>query len=266
MGHPFGDRASRSAEASRVLDYALKGYDGDIEAVRMGRRYYDPVAKRFLTPDGFFFEQPEKVVGSPIEGNLYGYAGNDPVNFVDPQGKFRINESIAPSNGNADLEIPASGGPGFEYTGLHAGGDNNAAAFGEVSGYSNASTDAEVSRLQSLEGEGAQTPVLSPVDIMGGAAAVSKGLLKIGAGGIKAAIGIFGKNQKSQEKAIKSLIKRRDEHMQKLEAFKKDPQKFDNKGHLKTAPNPQKVIDGRIRHLENEINNFNKQIDLIKGK
>ena len=45
----------------------------------MGARYYDPKAGRFLSPDP---------VGYPISMNLYTYAGGDPVNYLDPDGRF----------------------------------------------------------------------------------------------------------------------------------------------------------------------------------
>ncbi len=51
--------------------------------IDMGARFYDPVFATFLSPD------PE----SPLSGgsprmNRYGYVGYDPINFVDPNGRF----------------------------------------------------------------------------------------------------------------------------------------------------------------------------------
>ena len=47
-----------------------------------------------------------------------------------------------------------------------------------------------------------------------------------------------------------------------------NPDAFDNQGLLKNAPTPdirQKIIDGRIRHLQQEIKAFQDQIDQILG-
>lgn len=87
---PFGMRSDHTKEASKVFDYALKGYDADIGAVRMGQRFYDPDAKRFLTPDQEFLLQPEKIVESPIQGNLYSYVSKDPINKLDPDGDAEV--------------------------------------------------------------------------------------------------------------------------------------------------------------------------------
>lgn len=45
----------------------------------MGERYYDPQKGRFLSPDS---------VGYPGCLDLYAYAGGDPINYMDPNGRF----------------------------------------------------------------------------------------------------------------------------------------------------------------------------------
>jgi len=95
ISSPYGVRDKRET-AMNFIDYALKGYDPHIGAVRMGRRWYDPEARLFLTPDTYFIENFEKIVKSPVEGNLYSYAGNNPLNFTDPTGDAitnRVNSS-----------------------------------------------------------------------------------------------------------------------------------------------------------------------------
>ncbi|WP_338041903.1 RHS repeat-associated core domain-containing protein [Myxococcus eversor] len=64
-------------------------------------------------------------------------------------------------------------------------------------------------------------------------------------------------------KSIESLRDRMAEHQKKLSDYRANPDKIDNQGLLKNAPSAevrQKIIDGRIRHLENEIRAFAKAI------
>lgn len=59
------------------------------------------------------------------------------------------------------------------------------------------------------------------------------------------------------------LQRRLDEHRQKLDDYRRDPDAFDNQGLLRNAPNEEvrnRIIQGRIRHLENEIRAFEKGI------
>ncbi|KLL09593.1 hypothetical protein BL254_23650 [Protofrankia sp. BMG5.30] len=70
----------------------------------------------------------------------------------------------------------------------------------------------------------------------------------------------------SEQRAIRSLQRQIEEHRAKLEAYRVDPDAFDNQGILERAPTPairQRIIDGRIRHLEQEISAFQKQISKI---
>jgi RHS repeat-associated protein len=45
----------------------------------MGARYYDPKGSRFLSPDP---------IGYPVCLDLYTYANGDPINYIDPDGRF----------------------------------------------------------------------------------------------------------------------------------------------------------------------------------
>ncbi|MGI8311984.1 WXG100 family type VII secretion target [Saccharopolyspora hattusasensis] len=70
----------------------------------------------------------------------------------------------------------------------------------------------------------------------------------------------------SDRRSVESHERLIKEHEEKLEAYKRDPEAFDNKGILKNAPNDevrQRIIDGRVRHLEKEIQTFRDNIDKI---
>lgn len=69
------------------------------------------------------------------------------------------------------------------------------------------------------------------------------------------------------EKKIRSLEKRREEHVEKLAAYRANPDAFDNLGYLEKATSPElrrRIISARIRHLEHEIENFEKQIEAAR--
>lgn len=63
--------------------------------------------------------------------------------------------------------------------------------------------------------------------------------------------------------ATKGLQKQLESHLKKLDDYKANPDQFDNKGFLKDASPElrQKIIDGRIRNLEKQIENFRRQIE-----
>lgn len=70
-----------------------------------------------------------------------------------------------------------------------------------------------------------------------------------------------------QQRSLRSLQARSAEHQAKLDAYRANPDAFDNEGRLKNAPTPeirQRIIDGRIKHLQKEIDGFNKQVDNLK--
>ncbi|TBV72275.1 RHS repeat protein [Pseudoxanthomonas winnipegensis] len=57
------------------------------------------------------------------------------------------------------------------------------------------------------------------------------------------------------------LLRQLREHERKLREYRSDPMKYDNKGFLRNAPPniKENIIDGRLRNLENQINNFRRQ-------
>ncbi|HTE51614.1 MAG TPA: RHS repeat-associated core domain-containing protein [Kofleriaceae bacterium] len=85
LASPFGVRDARP-DLSAALDYVEKSYDPDLGTVRMGVRDYDPLLGQFWTPDPLYLETIEKCAESPVDCNLYTYARNNPVSFVDPDG------------------------------------------------------------------------------------------------------------------------------------------------------------------------------------
>lgn len=51
-----------------------------------GARYYDPALGRFVSPDPLYMSDPERCTTSPIACNLFAYANNNPMAFIDPTG------------------------------------------------------------------------------------------------------------------------------------------------------------------------------------
>jgi RHS repeat-associated protein len=73
----------------------------------MGVRTLDSVRGVWLSPDLYMGRNLEGIVGSPIEGNLFQYAGNNPITNNDPTGKY-LNPIYVPGS-------PSPSNPGFPY-------------------------------------------------------------------------------------------------------------------------------------------------------
>ena len=85
MGIPFG--------------FAGGLYDADTGLVRFGARDYDPETGRWTTKDP---------IGFAGGANLYGYAGADPTNFLDPRGLESIECKCARSAENVPTGLARS--------------------------------------------------------------------------------------------------------------------------------------------------------------
>ncbi|MBC7429940.1 MAG: hypothetical protein H7336_15105, partial [Bacteriovorax sp.] len=78
------DEYNDEREAKILLPFGFAGglYDEDTKLVRFGARDYDPIIGRWTSKDPIRFNGGDT--------NLYGYVANDPVNFIDPDGKVAI--------------------------------------------------------------------------------------------------------------------------------------------------------------------------------
>jgi RHS repeat-associated protein len=76
----FGNVLSDNNSGFQPFGFAGGLYDSDTGLVRFGARDYDPQTGHWITKDPIGF--------GGGEANLYGYAFNDPINFIDPAGKW----------------------------------------------------------------------------------------------------------------------------------------------------------------------------------
>jgi len=69
-----------TAANTNPFRYTGAEYDTTSGLLHLGQRYYDPGLGRFTQQDSI------ETLGDPSRGNRYAYAGDDPINNIDPRG------------------------------------------------------------------------------------------------------------------------------------------------------------------------------------
>jgi RHS repeat-associated protein len=291
---PFGTEWIPAPSQDRVR---FAGKEHDIETGNgswmaldyFGARYYESANGRFTSVDPVI--DIETSLANPQRWNAYTYVLNNPIRYEDPDGRSAtaagaiigavIGAGTAAIQGKSGREIFAAG----------VGGAVQGAVFGSVIDSGGATLGVLIA-AGSLSGTAGRVvenainghsttvedAVISGVGgavgaAIGGAAAVRQAARPVSralvSGADDASLAGSGRLSTQAQKAIRSLQKRIDEHRAKLQAYIKDPDAFDNEGLLRNAPSEairNRIIQGRIRHLEHEIAEWERQIyELLKG-
>ena len=83
---PYGEPMGWQRPGEQELGFTGHLKDKTTRLTYMQARHYDPVSGRFLSVDPVGFAS----IGDPRYVNRYSYAGNDPVNLIDPNGHSAV--------------------------------------------------------------------------------------------------------------------------------------------------------------------------------
>ena len=79
----FGNEKNIDNNDTNVFRYAGEYFDREIGTIYLRARYYDPTIGRFITEDSYWGKDTD-----PLSLNLYTYAHNNPIMYVDPTGNI----------------------------------------------------------------------------------------------------------------------------------------------------------------------------------
>ncbi|NOI65479.1 FG-GAP-like repeat-containing protein [Vibrio sp. 99-8-1] len=283
------DAWGKRRESSAGIDVNEKGRIGftghemldDVGLIHMNGRVYDPTLGRFLSADPFI---QDNWFGTQAF-NRYSYVQNNPLSYTDPTGLLTDIGTCAPTDTRPECTESREPGGGNDNDGNGSSENKDVAkkqaelkqTYGNdprfIDGF-NTEPDAELA----VEVVAVVVPVAKAIKLAKYAtppaaksfiARIFNKIKSVFSGKKVDDIASSGKTlTTSQNRTVSSLTKRIEEHKKKLEEYKNNPDAFDNKSYLKNAPNSeirQRIIDGRVRHLEKEIRDFQKGIDDIIG-
>jgi len=126
---PFGDILSSSGTVSNPWRFAGEYWDAESRYYKIGLRYYDPALGRWTQKDPLVgFEDPRRA-------NRYIYAGQDPVNRVDPTGASFGAYASACAVGAAPAGVIGAYAGGWVGAGLGVAGGCATGAVGQWAEY-----------------------------------------------------------------------------------------------------------------------------------
>jgi RHS repeat-associated protein len=78
------------------MPYSYTGKELDASGLHYYEaRYYDAVIGRFISPDPLYLDQPTEGLEDPQSLNLYAYALNNPLKYIDPDGARPTHQILA---------------------------------------------------------------------------------------------------------------------------------------------------------------------------
>jgi RHS repeat-associated protein len=270
-------RRSRSTGKERDAETGLDYF---------GARYMSAAQGRFTSPDAPLLDQDPQY---PQSWNLYAYVRNNPLIFTDPTGNDCVyvnsggNGIDSINNQNTSKDCGKTGGYWVDGTVTNA-------RFAHGSLILSGTTDGK-DRTSSSYGLGPDPgllalqragqlagPVADARFIAGfyGASALAGYALYAGgafAGGELTALNIGEVTAASETSSLTStavgsgLRRQIAAHRDKLAEYIKNADAFDNKGILKNASPElrQRIVEGRINHLQQEIKAFEKGLEKLLG-
>ena len=224
--------------------YLNERYDAETGLYYFHNRYFDGLFDRFLTPDSYDPIEPG------VDFNRYAYAGNDPVNFSDPNGHF-VSEETSAALAGVGATVAAAGciaSGACEAAALAAGVTAAGAGVYDVATHDpNHFTESEKrhieERVRQLMAQG--KPMMSALETAKDEVRGSKSFA--------------GQSDESLARGIRRYDHLIKEHEQKIRDYLANPDAHDNQGRLANARNQaerERQLKGREKALRNEIKRY----------